>query len=302
MSAPAELLPYLHLSRGAPSASAGKRGRVRMIFELDGAGRSILRHLERRTPIIVQQELYFDREMSSMPCVYLLSSGGPNVEGDRYEHHITLRRGAFAHISTGAATKLAEMHSDYSSLRQLIELESGSYLEYLPEPTIPCRHARYVSHVRMILHHTATLFHSEILVSGRRHFCAGEHFDFDILSLTSSAARDDGEELFAERMIIEPSRHSPTQLATMSRWEVLGNCLLLAPESTFEAIYERVHPRIDTERDLAIGVTRLPSRCGLIFRVLGNSTTTVKSTIRDLCSMVRREVKGRPLPEEFVWR
>ena len=83
-----------------------------MLFELDSEGRSILRELERHTPIIVQQELYFDEAMPTMPCVYLLSSGGPNVDGDRYEHYITLRRNAFAHISTGAATKLAEMHSD----------------------------------------------------------------------------------------------------------------------------------------------------------------------------------------------
>lgn len=300
MTPPRELLPYLRERRGAPSASVGKRGWLRMAFELDGVGRSILRELERRTPIIVQQELYFDEAMPTMPCVYLLSSGGPNVDGDRYEHHISVRRGAFAHLSTGAATKLAEMTSDYSSLTQTFELEADSYLEYLPEPTIPCRHARYVSHARIVIDRTATLFLAEIYLSGRRHKRGGERFAFDILSLATAAERPDGEQLFAERMVIEPSRHAPDTLGAMGRWEVLGNCFVLAPEQITEQIYTQIRPT--AAQDLAVGVTRLPSHCGLVIKALGNDTATIKRTIRSLCSTVRQVVKGCPLPDEFPWR
>lgn len=302
MNTPRQILPYLRAARGAPSGSAGKRGRVRMSFELDSRGRSILRELERTTPIIVQQELYFDEAWAEMPCVYLLSSGGPNVDGDRYEHHIRVRRDAFAHLSTGAATKIAEMHSDYASLTQLFELESGSYLEYLPEPTIPCRHARYSASTRIIIERTATLFFSEIYLSGRRYKRGGEHFAFDILSLECSAARPDGEELFAERMVIEPQSHTPDTLVAMSGWQVLGNCFILAPEPITEQLYAQIPSRIDREADLAVGATRLPSHCGLAIRVLGNDSALVKATIRDLCSRLRMVVKGVPLPAEFVWR
>lgn len=300
MTPPRELLPYLRERHGAPSASAGKRGWLRMAFELDGAGRSILRELERRTPIIVQQELYFDEAMPTMPCVYLLSSGGPNVDGDRYEHHISVRRGAFAHLSTGAATKLSEMTSDYSSLTQTFELEADSYLEYLPEPTIPCRHARYVSRARIVIDRTATLFLAEIYLSGRRHKRGGERFAFDILSLATAAERPDGEQLFAERMVIEPSRHAPDTLGAMGKWEVLSNCFVLAPEQITEQIYTQIRPT--AAQDLAIGVTRLPSHCGLVIKTLGNDTATIKRTIRSLCSTVRQVVKGCPLPDEFPWR
>lgn len=302
MTTPRELLPYLRTRRGAPSASEGKRGYLRMLFERDSAGRSILRELERRTPIIVQQELYFDEAMPAMPCVYLLSSGGPNVDGDRYEHHIRVRQGAFAHISTGAATKLAEMQSDHSSLAQTFELEADSYLEYLPEPTIPCRHARYVATTQITLDPSATFFFSEIYLSGRRHKRGGEHWAFDLLSIATSASRPNGEPLFDERMVIEPSRHSPSSLGTMGTWEVLGNCFLLAPEATTEVLYAQMPSRIDRSEGLAIGVSRLPSHCGLMIRVLGNDTTAVKRTIRHLCSMVRHEVKGCALPDDFPWR
>ncbi|MDE7451555.1 MAG: urease accessory protein UreD, partial [Alistipes sp.] len=135
-----EMRPFAGALHTAPD---GKRGYLYMGFELDRDGKSILRELERRTPIIVQQELYFDEAMPEMPCVYILSSGGPNVDGDRYEQHFVVRRDAFAHVSTGAATKLAEMRRNYSGMVQRFELEAGAYLEYLPEPVIPCRHTRY---------------------------------------------------------------------------------------------------------------------------------------------------------------
>ena len=302
MNTPHQFGHYLKENRGAPSASAGKQGYLRMLFEVDDRGRSILRKLERRTPIIVQQELYFDESMPTMPCVYILSSGGPNVDGDRYRHHITLSHGAFAHISTGAATKLAEMQSNYSSLAQTFELEADSYLEYLPEPTIPCRHTRYSASTQIVIDPTATLFFSEIYLSGRRHKRGGEHFAFDILSLATSASRSDGERLFDERMVIEPSRLAPDSLGAMAGWSILGNCFLLAPERIVEAVYPQIVSRIDREGDIAVAVTRLPAHCGLMIRVLGNGSTKVKRTIREICSTVRHEVKGRSLPAEFPWR
>ena len=69
-----------------------KHGYLRLGFELDAEGKSILRDLDRRVPLIAQQELYFDEEMPQMPCLYILSSGGPNVDGDRYQQDITVRK------------------------------------------------------------------------------------------------------------------------------------------------------------------------------------------------------------------
>ena len=121
-----EMAPYLAQPPAMPVGTPGKTGYLRLGFERDASGRSILREWERRAPLIVQQALYFDEEMPDMPCVYILSSGGPNVDGDRYEQHITLRRGACAHISTGAATKLAEMRYNHAALTQRFDLDEGA--------------------------------------------------------------------------------------------------------------------------------------------------------------------------------
>lgn len=203
-----------------PSAHRAKRDISIWVLKLDGDGKSIMRDLDRHAPLIVQQELYFDEGMPEMPCVYILSSGGPNVDGDRYEQHFVVREGAYAHISTGAATKLAEMRYNYSGLKQVFELEENAYLEYLPEPTIPCRHTRFIADTAIRIAPSATLFYSEVYMSGRKYFDGGETFQYDILSVCSHAERPDGEQLFREKFIIRPGACPPGTLGAMNGYDV----------------------------------------------------------------------------------
>ena len=303
-----DLRPYMAAEnrRGslcsAPPASHGKRGYLRLGFELDSRGRSILRDLERRAPLIVQQELYFDECMPEMPCVYILSSGGPNVDGDRYEQHFEVRRDACAHISTGAATKLAEMRSDCSSMRQTIRLEEGAYMEYLPEPVIPCRHTRFASLTDIEIAPTATLVTSEIYMGGRRWFGSGELFAYDILSVCTRARRPEGEPLFREKFVIRPQQRSPSTVGVMNGCEVFANVTVLTPQHHADAIYRSSQAFTDRRQGVAAGVTRLPGGCGVILKLLANDSQTAKRIVRRFCSSVRQQVKGRPLFDEFPWR
>lgn len=297
-----EMAPYLEEPKAMPVGTPGKMGYLFLGFELDDDGKSIMRDLERHAPLIVQQELYFDEGMPEMPCVYILSSGGPNVDGDRYEQHFVVRRDAFAHLSTGAATKLAEMRYNYSGLRQCFELEQNAYLEYLPEPTIPCRHTRFISDTEIRIDPSATLFYSEIYMSGRKYFEKGEKFRYDILSVLTHARRPDGEQLFREKFIIRPQTLTPDTLGAMNGYDVFANVIVLTPPEHADPLYERTQAFIDPERRLAAGITRLPNDAGLLFKVLGEETGPVKKLIREFCSSVRQEVKGKPLPEEFPWR
>lgn len=164
---------------GAP----GKFGLLDLIFELDKDKKSILRHWDRRAPLIVQQELYFDEEMPEMPCVYILSAGGPNVDGDRYENRFKVCKDAYAFVSTGAATKIAEMVYNFSGLKQTFVLEENAYLEYIPEATIPCRNSRYITDTEITIEPSATLFYSEIYTGGRKYYKDGELFVYDLLSV-----------------------------------------------------------------------------------------------------------------------
>lgn len=75
-----EMQPYNNPTRAMFIGAPGKVGYLRLGFEIDAWGKSILRDHERIAPLIVQQELYCDEGMPEMPVVYIISSGGPNVE------------------------------------------------------------------------------------------------------------------------------------------------------------------------------------------------------------------------------
>lgn len=297
-----EMAPYLQQPKAMYVGAPGKHGYLRMGFEIDPRGKCIMRDMERRVPIVVQQELYFDEEMPDMPCVYILSSGGQYMEGDRYQQDITMREGSFAFVSTGAATKIAEMKNNYCGLIQNFVLEKDSYLEFLPEPMIPCRHSRFISDTRIVIDPEATLFYSEIFMGGRKYFNGGELYEFDILSVCCHGERPDGTQLFREKYVIEPSLMSPRQLGVMGSFDVYGNVIVLTPPDKAKQIYESTPAFIDRSRNLAAGITHLPGQSGLLYKVVGMETGPVKAAIRDFCSCVRMAVKGNPMPPEFPWR
>lgn len=300
-SAP-EMANYLQQPDAMYIGCPGKHGYLNLGFELNSEGRSILRELDRRAPLIVQQELYFDEQMPGMPCVYILSSGGPNVDGDRYVQNFKVGKDAMAHISTGAATKLAEMKRNYSGMTQKIVLEEGAYLEYLPEPIIPCKHTRFICDTQIIAHPTAALVYSEIYMPGRKHHGDGEIFQYDILSVCTHAERPDGEQLFREKFIIDPAANPLRCAGQMHGFDVFANVVVVAPEEQAEAVYAATEPFYDKERRLAAGITHLPNKAGVLFKALGMEPGPVKALVRQFASQVRMAVKGKPLPEEFPWR
>lgn len=276
----------------------GKRGELRMHFERDNEGRSIVRELYRRAPIIVQQALYFDENMPLLPCVYILSAGGPVVEGDRYSHRISLGNDACAHISTGAATKVAQMQGGQAQIEQHITLGEGAYLEWLPEATIPCAEACYKSACEVEIAPSATLFYAECYTSGRRFH--NERYRYRRLDLSMRITRPDGECTFAERQLIEPASLNFGGVGVMAGMDIFASIVIITPPHITLSLYPSIEPRL--EKDIALGVHLLPRDEGIVCRIVGRTTAEVKSLTRALCSKLRQRVQGVALPEEFVWR
>lgn len=297
-----ELRGYTEAPKGMYVGCPGKHGSLKLVFGLDSDGKSVMIDKDRRAPLIVQSAMYYDECLPGIPMVYIQSSGGPNVDGDRYWQEFILKRGSMAHISTGAATKIAEMKSNYSGMKQVIKLEAGSYLEYMPEPVIPSRHARYISDTSIEIDPTATLFYSEIYMPGRKYYRDGEIFEYDVLSVCAHAHRPTGERLFREKFVITPQKGNLRNLGIMGRFDVFANVIVLTPEETATKIYESAEPFWDEKRKLACGITTLPNRSGLLFKALALEPGPAKALVRDFCSTVRQAVKGKPLPPEFPWR
>jgi urease accessory protein len=297
--------PELARFRGEPlqmkSGAIGKNGRLRLGFERRG-DRTALTMIDRRTPMIAQQALYYDTAMPELPCVMTIATNGGMLQGDRSALEITLADDCDAHVTTQSATKIQQMDANFAAQTQDVVLGERAYLEFLPEPTIPYRNARFISRTRLTLPASATLLYAEILQAGRVHHGGGERFAFDLLSSTVSAARPDGSPLFVEKFVVDPARQNMNAIGVMGGYEVFANVVLLAPADTARRVFHATPSMRDGQSKCAAGASRLPNDAGLVYKVAGMDRESVQARVRTFWASVRNVVKGRPLAPAFLWR
>ena len=296
-----ELAAFQDEPRQMKSGTVGKSGFLRLGFEYDG-GRTVLANLERRLPYIVQRPLYCDEHMPHLAWVFVITSTGCVVQGDRLAMEVALGSGAQAHVTTQAASKIHAMDANYALQVQSITLGDGAYLECLPDPVIPHRRARFVSDTRITVAPTATVLWSEIIQPGRKHHHPDECFGATVVSMSIAASRPDGRRLFAEKLLMEPARYAVRQTGVMDAFDVLANVMLLTPKDCADRVHARVQATVDLAGGLACGACRLPNDAGLVYKVLGRETAQVKATVREFWRVVRNEVIGSDIPPPFLWR
>lgn len=296
-----ELAPFQEEPRQMKSGTVGKAGFLRLGFAYED-GRTVLAILERRPPYMVQRALYCDEQMPHLAWVFLITSTGCVVQGDRLALEVALGAGAQAHITTQAASKIHAMDANYAVQVQSISVGDGAYLEFLPDPVIPHRRARFVSDTRITIAPTATMLWSEIIQPGRKHHHPDECFGATVLSMSIAAARPDGRGLFAEKLLMEPERYPVRQTGVMNAFDVLGNVILCTPKDHADRIHAGMPATVDLASGLAFGACRLPNDAGLVYKVLGRETVQVKAAVREFWRMVRKEVIGTDIPPPFLWR
>lgn len=299
-SAP-ELAPYHDEPAQMPSAAPGKVGRLRLRFARRG-DRTVLADLYRQAPLLVQRALYWDEAMPEMACVFVLTTSGGVLQGDRLHIDLALEPGARAHVTTQSATKIQQMDANYAAQTQDIVLADDAYLEYLPEPIIPYRNSRFITHTRIILPESATALYAEIQLPGRKYHRDGEIFQYRLFSSTVAGGRPDNADLFVEKYVIEPDRFAIDRPGVMDRFHVFATVLLLAAPDKAERVLDRTPSTWDTTTHLAAGANRLPNQAGLIYRVLGMETEPVRALVRQFCATARHVVTGRATPPTFRWR
>jgi len=283
------------------SGTVGKTGFLRLGFERRG-DRTILADLERRTPYMAQRALYPDEAMPDLAWLFMITTSGCVLQGDRLALDVTLAPRARAHVTTQSATKIHSMDANYAVQTQVLALADGAYLEFLPEPLLPHRRARFVSDTRITIAPTATLLYGEIVQPGRKHHHPDECFGATLLSLSVGAERPDGRTLFTERLVIDPVRHPVRQTGVMDSFDVLANVVLLTPKDGADRVHARIHADVDAANGVAFGACRLPNDAGLIFKVLGRETAQVKAKVREFWAIAREEITGTALPPPFFWR
>jgi urease accessory protein len=283
------------------SGTIGKSAFLHLGFERRG-GTTILADLDYRAPYRAQRALYCDPDMPELAWLFVITTSGCVLQGDRLALEVGLGPHAQAHVTTQSATKIHAMDANYAVQTQVITLADGAYLEFVPEPLIPHRQARFLTDTRISIAPTATLLYSEIIQPGRKHHHPDECFGATVVSATVRAARPDGRMLFNEKLVIEPGRRAMRQTGVMDSFDVFGNVVLLTPKDAADRVHARVEADVDLERGVAFGACTLPNDAGLIFKVLGRETAQVKAKVREFWAVAREEATGAGLRPPYFWR
>lgn len=283
---------------GQPDSSAlGKHGILELEFARR-ADRSVLAHLHRQAPLLAQQALYWDEQLPAMPCVFVITTSGCILQGDRLDVSISVGRGAMAHVTTQAATKVHQMDASFAEQSTRLNLADDAYLELLPGPVIPHRHSRFMTSTTAAVAPTATVLIAELVAPGRKYH-RGESFEYDLYSSALTITRPDGTVLCADKLVSEPWRYPVRHAGAMGEFDVLASVTLAAPIPLADAVLDHVDAKVDS--GCMAAASRLPNDAGLIYRVLGKETEPVRAKVRAFWQLVRREAVGACIPEPRSW-
>ena len=299
--APAEFAAYRDEPPQMRSGAVGKSGFLRLGFEARD-GRTILADLDSRAPFLAQRALHCDDALPDMAWLFMITTGGCVLQGDRLALDVVLGPGARAHVTTQSATKIHSMDANYAQQTQSFIVGESAYLEFLPDPLIPHRQARFANESRVVIDPTASMLCSEIVQPGRKHHHPDECFGATLLSFATTALRPDGQLLFSEKLVIEPLRFSVRQAGVMGDFDVFGNVILCTPTDVADRVHARLAAAVDLEEGVAFGACRLPNDAGLIYKVLGRETAQVRAKVREFWEVARHEITGAAIPPPFFWR
>jgi urease accessory protein len=289
---PPELLAYGSSLAQLGVGKAGKLGALVLRLEQDKSnGKTSVKEQYSRVPLYTQRALYLEEALSNMAYMYIISPSGGILQGDRYRMDITLRKHAFAHITTQGATRIYRMERNYATQIVNIDVGEDCYFEYIPDQVIPYRDSRFYQEANLRVHDNATLLYSEIITPGR--VASGEYFDYDICYMKAIAKDHGGGLKFTDVAMLEPKKRDMKVFGVLSSHDVAGNMYIIT-KNKLQEINNSVNGALKDIPNVYAGATILPSNSGIGIRMLGNTASDVRYVIYEVVRIVRRIILDAP--------
>jgi urease accessory protein len=273
---------------------AGKVGVLDLALAPVGGATRIVRQYQ-QMPLYHFHPIYTDRGRPDMAFLYLLQAGDGLLQGDRYRLDLTCAPGAAVHVTTQAATKIYRMEDNFAS--QIINLSAGAdtYVEYLPDPVIPFRDARFYQRLCLTVDPTASVILGETLLPGR--VARGEAHVYTIYYTDLEVSTPDGALLFADRMVLEPAVASPRSSGRLGPNDVLATLYVVTRQVPARDLAAALHDSLATQDAVLAGASELPNGCGVAMRLLGRTSLVVKNAVHLAWNTARLMLIGVPAPD-----
>ena len=271
---------------------SGKMGVLDVELQRNKMGRTIITRQFFQAPLHLQRVLYPHDTLPEMAYLYLLSTSGGVLQGDRYRTSVSLRNHALAHVTTQGALRIYGMKSNVATQTMDVNLDENCYLEYIPDQIIPFKNSRYYQEMNLKIHDNATLVYSEIITPGR--VARGESFQYDVCHIKTKCKNQEGKIRFLENMKIEPKKQRVNNIGILGKHNILGTMYILTKKNTVIELEGEISDRIKNLHDVVAGASIMPGDTGIVIKILGDSTEKISDTVFSVVDKVRRKVVGIP--------
>ena len=277
------------LSVGAP----GKVGLLELGLARLGGVTRVERQYQ-RAPLHVYRPIHLDPLRPEMAFIFVQQYGDGFVHGDRCRIDIDCGPDTAVHVTTQAATNVYRAESNFAT--QLVDLRTGpgAILEYLPEAVVPYRGSRFFQRTSLTMHPDSTAILGELLLPGRA--ARGERHAYDVYWAETEARDVNGRLLFADTLRIAPSEFVGSSLGMLGDLDVVGSLFVLTKHATRDLV-ALLRAALAGHSDVLSGVSELPNESGVVVRLLGPESRSVRAALRSAWSSVRLELIGAPAPD-----
>ena len=268
---------------------SGKTGKLKIVLDIESiSGRTIIKEKESVFPLSVQKEMYYDQFQPKMTHVYIVSSSGGILQGDKYMIDIILEKNALAHITTQGATRVYGMNVSNAIQVVNVSLDDGAYLEFIPDQIIPYKNSRFYQEINFKVHDNATMIYSEIISPGR--IGMGEIFDYEICYLRSIGKNHKDELRFTDYTKIEPKKMNLQDFGVLGQKQITATVYILAKRNDIEKIIQTLESKIKNSSEIEFGWSTMTKENGILLRILGNTTRDVIRLVYDITKIVRKTI------------
>lgn len=268
--------------------NSGWHGSLDLIYSCDRDTTHLTKALI-KAPLKVQRPFY--PEGKKVCHSVILHTAGGIVGGDRNSQTIQLQPHAHALITTAAAGKVYRSNGRLAQQTIQINLESGAYLEWLPQETIIFNGAIYRQELRVELAPDACWLGWEITRFGRS--ARGEKF-LEGEWRSHTEIWQQGQPILVDRQWLPAGDaivNSPNGLAGQP---IVGNLIWIGKPVSPEII-EQIQTLWKAKKTLGeAGVTQTQAQ-GLLCRYRGSSTAEVRHWFTEVWQLLRLSFLKQPL-------
>ena len=267
---------------------SGKVGILDLELQKDDSGKTVVTKQFSQVPLQFHRALYPETSLPEMAYLYVVSTSGGVLQGDRYRTDLSLKNNAVAHMTTQGATSIYGMNSNFASQILNITVDKNCYLEYVPDQIIPNKNSRYYQEVNLNVHKDSTLVYSEILTPGR--VAMGESFGYDICYFRTRCKDQDNATRFLENTKIEPAKQRLQDFGILAKYKTTGTVYVLCTKEDVNPLEELIGQYVKDTTAVSIGTSVLPDDSGIIIRILGDDTDGVFEVVFGILKIVRKKI------------